>query len=292
MIIYLNGEFVPAQEARISVFDGGFMYGDGIYTTLRLYQGQPLDLAAHHARLASHTAELQITLSLLLPQLRAVITELVKHNNLEQADGRLRITVSRQGNPACPLPLHGLADIPATVVITLTPVSSDLARWQREGISVISLPAGSSRGNFPALKTLNALATVSALRQAAAAGCQEALLTGSDGHLQEGAVSNIFLVCGDHLVTPVSEGQFLAGRTRERILQIAAAENISVRQKNIDKRHLTAACEVFVVSSVREVLPVIQVDGRAVGDKTPGPVTELLQKKYRAAIQRELRDQT
>ena len=289
--VYVDGGFVPSDEACISVFDGGYMYGDGIYTTLRLYQGLPLDLTAHFDRLSRQTAELGITWQMSQVELRQTIAELVSRNNLAHCDGRLRITVSRSGDPFSPLPLTNLAEIPATIVITLTPVSPDLVRWQAEGIPVICLDEAYARGNFPGLKTLNVLATLLALRRAAAAGCPEALLTGPDGRLLEGAVSNIFLVSGDHLVTPTNDGEFLAGRTRERILKIAAREAIAVRKKVVDRRHLAAACEVFVVSSVREVLPVTAVDGQQVGEGIPGPLTRLFQTRYRDLIARDLREQ-
>lgn len=288
MIVSLNGKYLPADQARVGIFDGGYMYGDGIYTTLRLYGGLPLDLAAHWKRLNRQATELKLGFALPQDELRQVIAELVTRNDLGDSDGRLRISVSRSGNPTNPLPVANLSSIPTTVVITLVPVSPQLAGWQADGIPVICLAEGSARGNFPALKTLNALATLTALREAATAGCPEAILTGPDGRLLEGAVSNLFLVSGDHLVTPASEGEFLAGRTRERILKIATGEKMAVRQKIIDRRHLAAACEVFLVSSVREVLPVIAVDNQPVGDGTPGPVTRLIQARYRDLIARDL----
>jgi len=291
VIVYLNGAFVPAEQATVSVFDGGYMYGDGIYTTMRLYKGLPLDLKAHWQRLKRQTEQLKLTFDLTFADLQRIIAELVAHNNLTHTDGRLRITISRSGSPALPMPLDNLLEVPTTITMTLTPVAMELAQWQADGIAVICLGEAFARGNFPELKTLNALATLSALRQAAAAGCPEALLTGPDGRLLEGAISNIFLVSGDHLVTPASEGGFLPGRTRERILKIAARENIEVRQKVFDQRHLSAACEVFVVSSVREVLPVVKIDDYLVGDGKPGPTTRLFQDRYQALIVRDLQDQ-
>lgn len=301
MIVYLNGAYLPAARARVSVFDGGYMYGDGIYTTLRLYGGLPLDLVAHYERLVRHSTQLEIRFDLPLDALRAAIAELVARNDLGNTDGRLRITVSRSGEPGLPMPLHDLAQIPSTVVLALTPVAPELARWQADGIPVICLSEAYARGNFPELKTLNSLATLRALRRAAAAGCPEALLTGPDGQLLEGAVSNIFLVTGDQasgnhaqegaLATPASAGDFLAGRTRERILKIAAREKITTRQTVLDRSDLAAAREVFVVSSVREVLPVVRIDGVVVGEGVPGPVTRLIQEKYAALIARDLRSQ-
>ena len=181
--------------------------------------------------------------------------------------------------------------IAPTVTITLAAVSPDLARWQDQGISVICLDSTYARGNFPELKTLNGLATLSALRRAAEAGCPEALLTGSDGRLLEGAVSNISIVMNGTLVTPVSAGEFLAGRTRERILRIATREGLAAREAIINQEQLGGAAEVFVVSSVRAVLPVVAIDGQPVGPGTPGPITRVIQAKYRELIARDLQQQ-
>jgi D-amino acid aminotransferase len=288
MIVYLNGQYLAAEKAKISVWDGGYLYGDGIYTTLRLYSGQPLDLGAHHRRLRSHAAELDLPMPVSEDQLRDVTRELARANGLSAVDGRLRITISRGGSPETPLPVAGLENIPPTILMTLVPIGKELRRWQTDGIGVITLGESHARGNFPALKTLNSLAAVRALRRAAAAGCPEAILTGPEGRLLEGAVSNLFLVSSGNLLTPASDGGFLAGRTRERILEIADAAKIEIRKKELDRRHLAAACEVFVASSVREVLPVVRVDGTAVMNGKPGPVTRLIQDRYRETIRTAL----
>jgi len=288
MIVYLNRDFVDEAEARISVWDGGFLYGDGVYTTLRLYRGKPVDLEAHCRRLHAHARELEIPLTHTEKDFALIAARLAAENRLTDRDGRLRITVSRGGGPEHPLPVTGLASIDPTVLVTLAPLGMELERWRTEGIGVITLDAAYARGNFPELKTLNSLATVRALRRAAAAGCPEALLTDAAGRLLEGAVSNLFLVAGGNLLTPDNCGDFLAGRTRQRILSLARGEGIEVREKILDRRHLEAACEVFVASSVREVLPVVRVDDRPVADGKPGPVTLLIQERYREDILAEL----
>jgi branched-subunit amino acid aminotransferase/4-amino-4-deoxychorismate lyase len=290
MIVYLNGQYVAAADAKISIWDGGYLYGDGIYTTLRLYQGRPLDLEAHHSRLRTHASELDLPVPLSEKQLRQAAGELARVNGLAEVDGRLRITISRGGSPTAPLPVAGLKDIPPTILLTLVPIGPDHERWQSDGIPVITLGESHARGNFPALKTLNSLATVRALRRAAAAGCPEAILTGPEGRLLEGAVSNLFLVSEERLLTPAIDGGFLAGRTRERILGIAAAEEIEVGEMELDRSHLAAADEVFVASSVREVLPVVSIDGHPVSDRKPGPVTRLIQSRYRESVLAALRD--
>ena len=288
MIVYLNGNYVDAGEAMIPVWDGGFLYGDGVYTTLRLYRGRPVDLAAHFLRLRNHAAALELPLPLTEPDFLSIAHRLAAANDLESDDGRMRITISRGGGPDNPFPLKDLGIIAPTVLVTLTPVGEELGRWQKDGIPVITLDASYARGNSPELKTLNSLATLRALRRAAAEGCPEAILSDTEGNLLEGAISNLFLVSAGKLLTPVHTGGFLAGRTRERILAIAAAEKITIGEKPLDRRHLVAACEVFMASSVREVIPVISIDGEAVGNGLPGEVTRRIQDRYRQAILSDL----
>ena len=219
MLVYLNGKYIDADRAVVSVWDGGFLYGDGIYTTLRLYAGEPLDLAAHFQRLTNHAATLDLPLVKTEVEFREIARHLARENDLTGTDGRMRITITRGGGPDTPLPLSHLETIEPTVLVTLTGLGEEHDRWRKEGISVITLDASFARGNFPELKTLNSLATIRALRRATAAGCQEAILTDPAGCLLEGAISNLFLVSSGNLLTPACSGGFLPGRTRERILE-------------------------------------------------------------------------
>lgn len=284
MIVYLNGKYVDADKAVVSVWDGGFLYGDGVYTTLRLYGGEPLDLPAHFRRLGRHAAALDLPLEKTELEFSEIARRLARENGLTGNDGRMRITITRGGGTGNPLPLSDLETIEPTVLVTLTAIGNEHERWRNEGISVITLDASFARGNFPELKTLNSLATIRALRRATAAGCHEAILTDPSGCLLEGAISNLFLVSSGNLLTPVCSGGFLPGRTRERILDIAAREGITVSEKSLDRRHLEAACEVFLASSVREVLPVVSIDGQPVGDGAPGEMTRRIQDCYRRDI--------
>lgn len=286
MIVFLNGQFLDSAAATISVWDGGYLYGDGIFTTLRLYRGVPLDMDSHWGRLRDQSRALELPMPIDRDTLEATIVELAARNGLARADGRVRVTVSRGGSADNPLPLTNLSRIRPTLLVTLAPLPADLARWHAEGIAVITLDESFSRGNVPELKTLNTLPSVLAQRRAAAAGCPEAILTGPQGILLEGAASNLFLVSSGNLLTPAVGAGFLAGLTRGKILALAAELGIEVREKLLDLRHLEAACEVFVVGSVREVVPVVAVDGRSVGDRAPGPVTRRLQAAYRSSMER------
>ncbi len=147
-----------------------------------------------------------------------------------------------------------------------------------------------SRGNVPELKTLNTLPSILAQRMAAAADCPEAILTGPDGVLLEGAASNLFLVIGGELLTPAPGAGFLAGLTREKILELAKTAGIKIREMKLFKHDLEKASEIFVVGSIREVVPVVIIDGQKVSDGTPGPVTLRIQREYRKMIETLLAD--
>lgn len=284
MYVHLNGEFVTADQARVSIWDGGFLYGDGVYTTLRLYRGRPLDLPAHLERLRRHGAALDLAVPLADAPTAAIITQLAARNGLQDTDGRLRVTVSRGGDADDPLPLRDLGRLRPTVLLTLMPVPPHFVDWARDGIAACLLAPGSGRGNLPHLKTLNALPALLAQREAAARGSQEALLLGDDGRLLEGAVSNLFLVRAGRLATPAGSDHLLAGRTRERVLALAAAAGLGCDHRRLEPDDLRGADEAFTAGSVREILPVVTVDGHPVGDGRPGPVTRRLQEAYHASV--------
>ncbi|MBU0741626.1 aminotransferase class IV [bacterium] len=284
MIVFLNGKYCAAGEARVSLFDGGYLYGDGMFETIRLYVGRPFDLAGHLARMSSNLETLGYAYRPSPPVIGDVIAELVRRNGLESRDARCRLTVSRGGGPGDPLPLSGHGALPPTVSIFLQPLDPVLALWQRDGISVLSMRAGFSRGDFPHLKTLNYLTTVTALRLAHAAGCQEALLVDGENRVLEGATSNVFLVRTGSLYTPPLALGLLAGRTRDMILALAAAGGIASHEAPLSIADLCEADEAFLCGSVKEIVPIVAVDGSPVGDGMPGPVTRYLLREYRRGV--------
>lgn len=284
MIVFLNGKYFEADEARISLFDGGYLYGDGMFETLRTYAGRPFDLPGHLARLSRNLEALGYAYRPDAGEIMAVLEELAARNGLADADARCRLTVSRGGDPADPLPLAEHGDLPPTVSIFMTPLPAALAKWQREGIAVLSMGAGFHRGDFPELKTLNYLTTVTALRRAHAAGCQEALLVDGESRVLEGATSNVFLAEAGALATPPLELGLLAGRTRDMVMSLASADGLVCREAPVALSDLRRADEVFLCGSVKEIVPVVAVDGAPVGDGAPGPITSRLQKRYRRGV--------
>lgn len=288
MIVYLNGSYVDAAAASVPLFDGGYLYGDGLYETLRLYDGRPFDLEGHLARLRRELELFAFEWRPDLDLIRAVLAELAVRNGLTAGDARARLTISRGGAPENPLPLADLAQLPTTVSAWLQPLPAELAAWQRDGIGIRVARSPFARGNFPQLKTLNTLPAVMALRFAHAEGAQEAILVDRHGKLLEGSTSNLFLVREGSLFTPPARLGLLAGRTRTLVMALAERRGLACHEEACERRDLLTADEVFVCGSVKEIVPAVRADGQAIGDGRPGPVTQALQTEYRQAVRDSL----
>lgn len=280
MLVYLDREYVDAAEAKVPA-GGGHLYGDGVFTTLRIYDGSATDLAGHLERLQQHGARLQLSLPEQWEELPNIVSGLIRRNGLERRDGRLRITISRGSDPGRPLPLDRLHLLRSTLLVTAGPLPEFLSAWQSAGIAVVTLDGRFLRGNFPDLKTLNNLPSVLALRAAAARNCPEALIVDHSDSVREAAVSNLFVIRENNLLTPPADGTLLAGRTRSRILELGPAAGLICSETRLTLADLAEADEIFLTNSIREVVPVVTVDDRPVAGGDPGPVTSELQRRYR-----------
>jgi branched-chain amino acid aminotransferase len=280
---------LPAGGAAVPFLSGGFLYGEGVFTTLRLYRGRAWDLAGHLARLRDNSAQLELASPPALDELETILRELAARNGLAGVDARARVVVCRGQDPGRLLPLTHLAGIPVLLGAVVLPLAPELARWQRDGVRLLTLEAGSDRGALADLKSLCYLASVLALRRAAAAGCQEALLVDPEGRVREAATSNVFAVRRDGMVvTPPATGGLLAGRTRAAVIELARARAPGMIESEIERGELAAAAEVFVTGSVKEVVPAVEIDGEPVGDGRPGPVTRRLQEAYASHVRAAL----
>ncbi len=284
MIIYLNGQFVDGRSASVSVWDAGFLFGEGVFTTLRLYRGQAPDLPDHWQRLQQQSSQLEIPFPLGLDQTRRIVANLVQKNNHSTIDTRLRITLTRGGNPEHPLPISPSSASTPTVMLALTPLPSDHDDLNRQGIAAITLGPEYLRGHFPALKSLNYLPSLLALREARNRGCSEAIILSESKVITEGAVSNIFLIQDNEIQTPADDGRILAGRTRSRVLDLAAEKGLICRESALTEKDLNQADEVFLCNSIREVVPIIRINGKPVGPGNPGPLTLQILGWYRQAL--------
>jgi branched-chain amino acid aminotransferase len=272
-VVWLNGELLDEARASLSVHDRGFLLGDGLFETLRVYDGRVFRLAAHLRRLRGGAARIALALP---PGLDRAVRETVAASGVR--DGAVRLTVSRgAGGEGLAAP----AGAPPTVVVTVRPYRP-VGAWYTAGIRA-QLAAGrvDERRATAGLKQLGYLEAVVALAEARAAGCEDALFLDTAGHLAEGAASNLFLVAGGELWTPPLSCGVLPGITRAAVLELAAARGLAPREEPLPPQALAAAAEAFLTSSLRELVPLTAVGGRKVGDGVPGEVTLALLHDYR-----------
>jgi branched-chain amino acid aminotransferase len=275
----VNGSVVPAEEARVSVLDNGFTFGDAVYETLRTYAGRPFELGRHLARLRASAARLGFSIPQDDRELRERLDALLAR--AANTESYIRLIVSR-----------GLGDISyhfervagPTIVMVVKPLDPYPESDYESGIAVaiVDVRRNNPRALDPAIKSCNLLNNILAVREAQGKGAEEALLLNDQGELAEGASTNLFLVKGGTVVTPPLAAGILAGITREVVLGLLRGGSLSFREGALRPAHLRDADEVFVTSSTREVMPVRAVDGRPVGDGRPGPVTRRILAAFRA----------
>jgi branched-chain amino acid aminotransferase len=274
----VNGEILPAEEARISILDNGFTFGDSVYETLRTYGTRPFQLDRHLRRLRASAARLGIGVPLGDGELRARLDELL----------------ARAGNPESYIRLivtRGEGDISynfdrvkgPTVVMAVKPYQPYPEHHYRDGIEVIvsSIRRNHPQSLDPAIKSCNLLNNILAVREAQARGAAEALLLNHAGQVAEGASTNIFVVRSGAVLTPPLEAGILAGITRDIVLELGRRLGLPVREEGLAVADLLRADEVFLTSTTRELMPVRMVDGRTVGSGKPGPTTLRLLAAFR-----------
>jgi D-alanine transaminase len=278
VLVYLNGQYLPLEEARVPVEDRGFLFADGLYEVIRVYNGRIFALEPHLRRLADGLRALRIGFTG-LDELGPIAERLLDENGLRSGDATIYIQVTRGAAPrahAFPSP-----DVPPTVYVAARPFTPYPAAYYENGVKAITVP--DTRWTRCDIKTVSLVANVLANQQAKEAGAFEALFV-RDGVVIEGSHSNLFAVYGDTLVTYPASNYILAGITRSIVLDIAAELGIPVRQGPILADQLFAAGELFLSGTTTEVMPVVQVDGRPIADGRPGPVTQRIQRAFRERI--------
>ncbi len=284
MIVYLNGNFVDAHQASISIWDAGFLYGEGLFTTLRLNNGIGPDLESHWKRLAAQAAELAIPFSPSLNETQLIVANLVQKNQLEKCASRLRITLTRGGEMDYPLPISTSREHASTLLLTLTPLPNGFDDELADGIKVITLGSDYARHCRPDLKSLNFLPSLLALREARHRQCQEAIMLDEEGLITEAALSSVFVIRSSIIFTPRNNGRILAGCTRKIILDLTSENGLTCREEDLARKDLETAQEVFLCNSIRGIVPVISIDDQPVGQQLPGPVTMQIRRLYNQAM--------
>lgn len=278
-MIYVNGDLFTLAEARVSVADRGFLYGDGLYETMAVYRGQAFMLNAHLDRLMAGAAVIGLDLD--RSPLVDAVQATVRANVLR--DGYLRLTVTA-GVGSSRLDREGSTP---TVVVAARHGRPYPEGTYRRGMKVIT--SGIRRNPSSPLvriKSLNFLENVLARREARSAGADEGLMLNLQGKLAEGTVSNLFLVKGDMLATPDEGSGLLPGITRGLVLRLAREQGLPVEEKEVAVADLMDAEEAFLTNSLMGVMPVVEVDGRPVGNGEPGPVTTALASAYRREVEK------
>jgi branched-chain amino acid aminotransferase len=281
-MVYWNGSVLPAEDARVSVFDAGFLYGDGIYETLRAYDGRPFAWDRHMVRLR-HSARI-VRLALPdLDELRRGVASTLAAN--ETPDAVARITVTRG-------PLTRRLDLSSagtpSVLVTTDAIDPASDAERRRGIRVIySKYLRFSDHPLAGVKSTNYQVSLFARNEARAVDAHEVLVPNESGDIVEAAAANVFLVEGGRLVTPPLGTGILGGITREVVIELARARGRTVDEQTLPRERLERADEVFLSGTTIQVAPVVRVGDRAIGAGSPGPVSLALLDDYLAAVQSE-----
>jgi branched-chain amino acid aminotransferase len=279
--VSIDGQVVDSAEARVSVFDRGFLYGDSVFEVFRTYGGVPFAQRAHLERLARSAELLMIPLPVSLDALCSEIAAALRAAG--EGDWYVRVVITRGTGPLTYDPTT--ATKPLRVII-VAPLSLPPAKHYEQGVAVSLLRASRPTDDERAsgAKASNYLASLLAVYEAKQKGAQEALMLGRRGQILEGASSNVFIVKDGKVRTPEPEPGILVGITRATVLQAAAAEGIEIEETEVRPEDLFGADEAFITSSIREVMPVVSVDGRKIGTGAPGPITGRLRAAYRRAV--------
>jgi len=280
-VVSLDGVLTPPEQASVSVFDRGFLYGDAVFEVLRTYGGRPFSLQEHLARLRRSADKVFIPMPVDEAILgREVEATLAAAGNPESY---VRIVLTRGSGPLSLDP--DTASHPLRVIL-VEPVTPPVRELYVRGIALAVVHGRRVTDDTAAAgaKVTNYLPNLLALREAKGRGAQEALFVDAGGHVLEGASSNVFVVAGGRVSTPPVAAGILPGITRAHVLAAAAALGIPTDERAVSLGELLAADEVFVTSSIRELLPVVRVDDRVVGAGTPGAVARALHRRFREDV--------
>jgi branched-chain amino acid aminotransferase len=284
MKIYIDGHLYPREEARISVFDHGLLYGDGVFEGLRIYRRRVFRLDAHLARLFASARAIGLTIPMNQASLADAVRDTVRVN--QQENGYIRLVVTRGDGP---LGLDPTTCERPRVIIIVADIAVYPAAMYDAGVGVITaatrqVPAASVD---PRIKSLNYLKNVLARLEAHAAGAAEALMLNTEGFVAECTADNVFAVRAGIVRTPPATEGALDGITRAVVRELVEAAGLGWREERLGRYDLFTADECFLSGTGAELVPVVSLDGRAIGDGRPGAVTRQLAAGLRALAERE-----
>jgi len=283
MIIYIDGKYLPAEQARISVFDHGFLYGDGVFEGIRAYNGRVFRLKEHLDRMYDSAKTIDLHPPLSKDELSEVICELLKKNKLDNA--YIRPIISRGVGDLgldprkCPKP---------SVIVIATSWGAMYGDLYEKGLRAITVSVRRNPAEAlpPNVKSLNYLNNILAKIEANYKGGDEAIFFDTNGYISEGSGDNLYVVKNGEILTPATLNN-LRGITRMVVLEIAHSLGITVKEQNLGYYDLYAADEVICTGTAAEVAPITWIDGRVIGNGKPGPVTRQLMAAFKSVTEKE-----
>ncbi len=279
MKIYIDGKYLDEAQARISVFDHGLLYGDGIFEGIRAYNGRVFKLKEHIDRLFCSARAILLTIPISHAEIMAAVVETCRRNRIR--DGYIRLVVTRGVGT---LGLNPNRCKNPSVIIIADKIQLYPPEYYKKGMAIITVPTVRNLHSAlnPAIKSLNYLNNILAKIEANNAGCEEAILLNAEGFVAECTGDNLFIVKAGELMTPPLSAGALYGITRRVVMEIAAESGLKVTEPNLTRYDLFNADECFLTGTGAEVVPVVKIDGRQIGSGVPGPVTERLVAQYHA----------
>ncbi len=279
MKVFIDGKYYPERDAKISVFDHGLLYGDGVFEGIRVYHGRVFKLREHLDRLFCSAKALLLDIPLSHAQMTRAVVETCRVNRLRNGYVRLVVTrgVGTLGlNPnRCKRP---------SVIIIAGSIQLYPPELYARGMEIVTVPTTRNHHNAvnPAIKSLNYLNNILAKIEANIAGVEEAVMLNAEGFVAECTGDNLFIVKGGQLLTPPLSAGALYGITRATVMDLAREAGLPVVETNLTRYDLFNADECFLTGSAAEIMPVVKVDGRTIGSGQPGPVTRQLTERYHA----------
>lgn len=282
MKIYIDGKYYDEKTAKISVFDHGLLYGDGIFEGIRAYNGRVFKLKEHIDRLFCSAKSILLNMPLSAEEITRAVLEACRRNKLR--DGYIRLVVTRGVgglglNPnRCKAP---------SVIIIADRIQLYPPEFYERGLDLITVPTVRNLHSAlnPAIKSLNYLNNILAKIEANNGGCEEAIMLNAEGFVSECTGDNVFIVKDGNMFTPPLSAGALYGITRAVVMDLAREASIAVSEPNLTRYDLFNADECFLTGTGAELIPVVKIDGRVIGSGKPGPVTKSLVRKYKALTQ-------
>jgi branched-chain amino acid aminotransferase len=276
--IYIDGKFYSEANAKISVFDHGLLYGDGIFEGIRFYNGRVFRLEEHLHRLWESARSICLEIPMTMRNMTEAVLETIRQNHLR--DGYIRLLVTRGiGN----LGLNPTQCKSPSVIIIAATIALYHEDFYRKGLTIVTCATrrSSPAALNPAVKSLNYLNNVMARVEANLAGADEALMLNDAGNVAECTADNVFIVKHGQIFTPPVAAGALRGITRAVVFEIAAELGVKVREADITRHDVFVADECFLTGTAAEIVPVAKADGRSIGNGKPGPITARIIARFR-----------